>query len=106
MKKNIFTLSLVLLTLCACKGRTASVPVSDGDTVEVIVNNETTGADADTSGTSGNTQDTYTEPAPRPDETPVLTPESPAAAAGIKTTVTKENGNRVRQGDVTPGKTI
>lgn len=39
MKTKIFPIfAMVLLALCSCKGRTASVPEADGDTIEVIVN--------------------------------------------------------------------
>lgn len=106
MKKTIIPLSLILLTLYACKGRTASVADSDGDTVEVVVNDPSATVDAASDSAFSVKPDADAEPTPRPDAVPAHTTESPAAAAGIHTPITPEAGSRQHQGDVSPGKAI
>ncbi len=64
---------LLTLTLCACKGRTASVPVSDGDTVEVVVGTDEMEEDASDSAFVPARE---TAPSGNASETPE-TPETP-----------------------------
>lgn len=104
VKKYIIPLTLITLTLCACKGRTASVADSDGDTIEVVVNPAAQNAEAAPGDSlAARAGEEFAEPTPRPDVASTHT-ESPAEASGLRTRMTSETAERMPESDVSFGK--
>lgn len=100
------TIGILALALCGCKGRTASVPESTGDTVEVIVNGEDPSATVDAESDSTFSVRPETESgASQAVGTPVYNDVSPAEASG-KSVSSSETQRRRAEGDVSFGKAI
>lgn len=93
-------IAIIALGLCGCKGRTASVPEANGDTVEVNVpNNNDPSATVDAESDSAFTVDAAAStPADQP--LSLRDPDSPAELSGAKPSAPVGVDSRQPEGDV------
>lgn len=94
-----FVVLIIALGLCGCKGRTASVPDANGDTVEVVLTHpEPTST---TEGVSDSTADVNPESVAEPSEAPDLRPDEVPVSSTGEQGIEKAAGvtKRIPQGD-------
>lgn len=94
-----FVVLIIALGLCGCKGRTASVPESNGDTVEVVLNHpdQTSKPEGVADSIPDVSPESVVDPSAAPDLRPDEVPVSSTGEQGIEKAagVTK----RIPQGD-------